>query len=258
MWPAACMPPWALLVVGQYHEPPVPKPLFCISKAVWSVFCVLLRSGCGGSQKQTTKCRWLQLWCDVLQKLLWPPQGSSWLTRWIYLLLQKPVWGYLSCSASPRSRGRDYIIYHCQLYRDPQVKDLHLLAVIISLYFDVRTTIISSKMYLYWPEETADLHTTIQFFCNLFLYSKWHFPLIALPQCLSEIITAVDCLPQEVISGNWQLCLSVNLLPTCRVHVVHSLTASLYLSTHIHSPSQWVFHRNSEKRCCLLSGSLYI
>lgn len=50
----------------------------------------------------------------------------------------------------PKKQGWDYIIYHCQLYHAPQkVKDLHLLAVIISLYFDIRTTIISSKMCLY-------------------------------------------------------------------------------------------------------------
>lgn len=200
----------------------------CFIFLKWSgLLSVLLRSGCRGSQKQIGKCKWLQLWRDILEKLLWPQQGSSWLTTWIYLLLKKIVWEYLSCSASLRSRGRDYIIYHCQLYHAPyKVKDLHLLAVIISLYFAIRNTIISSKMYLYRPAETSTISrptysNTIS--CVLFLYSKWCFPVIALPQSLSEIITAVDCMPQEVISVNWQLCLFVNLLPTCRVHVVHPL-----------------------------------
>lgn len=57
----------------------------------------------------------------------------------------------LSRSAYLGSReGRDYTLCHWQLYHAPQkVNDLHLLAVIIGLYFSILSTIISSKMHLY-------------------------------------------------------------------------------------------------------------
>lgn len=203
-------------------SPPAPR-LSYIFKVMWTVFCVPLRSGCRGSQKQTGKCKWLQLHQDILHNLLWPQWESSWLTRWIYLLQNQCE----TVSSSQRSRGRDYPIYHCQWYHAThKAKKLHLLAVAISLYFDIRINTISSKMYLYWPAETSTISRPTYsniFSCFLFLFSKWHFGLIALLQSLSEIITAVDCMPQEVSSENWQVCLSLNLLPTCRVHVVHPL-----------------------------------
>lgn len=75
-----------------------------------------------------------------------------------------------------------------------------------------------------WPPETSTTSRpgySDRISCALFLYSQWQLLLIALPHTVSEIITAVDWMPLEVISVNWQLRLSVNLLPTCGIHMVH-------------------------------------
>lgn len=110
---------------------------------------------------------------------------------------------------------------------------------------------------LEWPPETS---TTSRpgysdiISCVLFLYSQWQFLLIALPHTTSGIITAVDWMPQEVISVNWQLCLcksSANLWNLCGSSF--RLTASSYLSTHIRAPFQGVFHLNLEKHCNFLA-----
>lgn len=214
-----------------------------------------------GSQKQIGKCKWLQLRCDILQKLLCPQQRSSWLTRWIYLLLQKTVWDDVSCSASLRCRVRDYIIYHCQLYRAPQkVKDVRLLAV-TSLYFDIRTPIISSKMYLYW----SDIYHQQTY---IFKYNFLHFaPLLqmTLPPNSNPMVSFrnYNCCRLHAPGGD--LC-KLAALPVCKSSASlwsscgssFRLTVSLYLSTDIHLLSQWVCHLNSEKYCSLFAILLYI
>lgn len=166
--------------------------------------------------------------------MMWHPAKTTVTSTRVFMAFQVnlstppkwTVWDYPSCSASLRSRWRDYIMYHCQLHNAPKkVKGLHLLADIISLYLNIRTTIISSKMYLYWPAETSTIcrptySNTISFI--LLLYSKWHFPLIAFPSSLSEIISCRPLAPGAVI---WKLAAlhlcksSANL----RVHVVLSL-----------------------------------
>lgn len=57
-------------------------------------------------------------------------------------------------------------MYHCQLYHAPKkVKGLHLVADIVSLYLNIRTTIICIDQQRHLP--FADLHIQIQFlaFC---------------------------------------------------------------------------------------------
>lgn len=173
----------------------------------------------------------------------------------------KTVWDDVSCSASLRSRVRDYIIYHCQLYHAPQkVKDVHLLAV-TSLSFDIKTPIISSKMYLYW---SGIYHQQTY----IFKYNFLHFaPLLqmTLPPNGTPTVSFrnYNCCRLHAPGGD--LC-KLAALPVCKssANLWSScgsscrLTVSLDLSTGIHLPLQWVCHLNSGKHCSLFALLLYI